>query len=1447
MERKVLACLLVIAVLLIGAFAASAQTVNVTIPNSGGATGASISIPIMVSDVSGLDIFSYNLTLTFDQTVLDATGVTVVGALTEGWGAPTLSDTDGQIVIAGAGATALTGTGALVYINFTVLGGIGSHCDLTFTEMTFNEGTPAATATGGTFAVAKLFEDWNIATTGAHRGVGVCPLSGRVYISNTTNRRINYFNAGNETGTPDGYILNTGWDAWLGPYGLDVADDGMVYVTTYGATKSIFRITPTGEVTNIKTVGENMRALTVYGGGVNTVIYTLENSGKVFKLTTDGTTWTMTTLFTIGNTENASIAVSPDGNTIYTNGYGTAIHKWDAAGNPDAAFNQSPASCIAVRLSEDGSRLFAMYNAVVGGNSSSYLGELDPATGAMIESIIVGPLGVSPTYNVVNAFDILDDRDFFWASAGQYRGKAHDASVTVPNRPPYAVAGTDQLVEIYTEVTLNGSGSVDIDLDPITYAWTQLSGPTATLSDPTAASPTFTPNATGQYVFQLVVNDGALDSPADQVTITVFEKDFSANFNVDGDRNRDLPNWGIFSVTSRYSTPEWDSTGGVGGSGALRVRDGGWGFAIERKLNATPGTNFKLTADVLVHGTDVPLYFRVSGLTVENVDVQIQTNNTNFGSIELTGITVNGTGYLQILGETAGGADTVWVDNIVFDDDATLNTYTLSGKVTLSDLPTDMSGANVLVVQAEKSAVTDTLGNYSVNGLIAGTYDVKFSKLNYKDLVQENVEMLGDVILDVTLQRNLPPVADAGVDNLSAQAATYVVLDGSGSSDPDNDSLTYKWTSADPSVIMVTSLTNPIAGFRPSEINDYKFYLVVNDGTEDSAKDSVLVSVTMEAPAPLGYEFVDKFAYVYAALGVACDPEGKIWVGCYSYGSEKNLAVWNADGTRPDWQPVMSGLVGDQTVTTAGNCYCVEVDFDGNIYFSNATEHVVMKFDYKDGTPLGGVRLAAGSPIMSVDQNGYLFVGTVTGDTVWVYDKDFNFVSKSYVTYIARDIEISPDGTVLLVGQFSGTVTRFEGTPATGYVAIDDLPGPFASSDGLGATTNISYDKYGALWVTEEHTTWPQKDFIHIYTPDLVTRETLLPNEAAPWDNPRGTTFDHTLGDSLFYQVDFGSNNPWIQRWAISGTSLPPTYYSIPEVAAVDTNGYPLLSDKKVRVKGIITVAGEFGVTGPAYIQDAMDSIGVAIYDGSKVLIDSVKIGDEVVVSGYVDFYNGLTEISPVDEFTILSSGNIVEPMLITCADLGDVVGERFQSALVKIENVHTDETTFPSNANILFSDKTGIATMRIDKDTDIPGVAVQADSFDVVGVITQFDSQSPYWGGYQIMPRSKGDIPKATGVNENADGLPRIFALFQNYPNPFNPVTTIKYDLPKDCLVEIQIFNVLGQKVRTLVSAPQQAGHQLILWNGLNDSGVSVATGTYIYKIKAADFVETKRMTLIK
>ena len=90
-------------------------------------------------------------------------------------------------------------------------------------------------------------------------------------------------------------------------------------------------------------------------------------------------------------------------------------------------------------------------------------------------------------------------------------------------------------------------------------------------------------------------------------------------------------------------------------------------------------------------------------------------------------------------------------------------------------------------------------------------------------------------------------------------------------------------------------------------------------------------------------------------------------------------------------------------------------------------------------------------------------------------------------------------------------------------------------------------------------------------------------------------------------------------------------------------------------------------------------------------------------------------------------------------------------------------------------------------------------------------------------------------------------YSLNQNYPNPFNPVTTIDYILPENGLVNITIFDMMGREANTLLNSPQTAGYKSIQWNATNNQGDAVSAGIYLYRIKVEDFIQTKKMILLK
>ena len=108
-------------------------------------------------------------------------------------------------------------------------------------------------------------------------------------------------------------------------------------------------------------------------------------------------------------------------------------------------------------------------------------------------------------------------------------------------------------------------------------------------------------------------------------------------------------------------------------------------------------------------------------------------------------------------------------------------------------------------------------------------------------------------------------------------------------------------------------------------------------------------------------------------------------------------------------------------------------------------------------------------------------------------------------------------------------------------------------------------------------------------------------------------------------------------------------------------------------------------------------------------------------------------------------------------------------------------------------------------------------------------------------------NISPFKGWRYNIELIPTVFALLQNYPNPFNPVTTLRYDLPEQSTVNIIIYDMLGRQVRTLLNQTQDAGFKSVIWDATNDYGKPVSAGVYLYKLQAGEFVQTRKMVLMK
>ena len=116
-----------------------------------------------------------------------------------------------------------------------------------------------------------------------------------------------------------------------------------------------------------------------------------------------------------------------------------------------------------------------------------------------------------------------------------------------------------------------------------------------------------------------------------------------------------------------------------------------------------------------------------------------------------------------------------------------------------------------------------------------------------------------------------------------------------------------------------------------------------------------------------------------------------------------------------------------------------------------------------------------------------------------------------------------------------------------------------------------------------------------------------------------------------------------------------------------------------------------------------------------------------------------------------------------------------------------------------------------------------------------------------QITAQAVVLIDVSVAVEEDAAEVPTEFRLYQNYPNPFNPETQILYDLPKAAHVRIEIFNILGQRIKTLVDEQKPAGAYSLIWDGRTDNSEAATSGVYIYRLKTNEFVKSRKLLLLR
>ncbi len=371
----------------------------------------------------------------------------------------------------------------------------------------------------------------------------------------------------------------------------------------------------------------------------------------------------------------------------------------------------------------------------------------------------------------------------------------------VQNNAPTSEAGPDQNVAGDSIVLLDGTGSSDIDGDPLTYAWTQLSGPAVSLSDPTAAKPSFqAPPNKSALMFELIVDDGEASSAADTVVVSVANNapvaDAGADQTVgDGDPVT-LDGTGSFDIDGDPLTFEWTQIAGTP-------------VVLDDATAESPSFTAPSIKDTLIFELEVCDDTVCSELDKTTVLVANNPPTADAGSDQLI-----------------DGGTTVWLNGAASSDpDGDPLTYTW---VQTAGTPVSLDDYNIATpsftspVPAQTLTFTLTVNDGSVNS----TPDT----------------------VNVTIKNHVP-TADAGPDQ-AVDGGTLVTLDGTASSDLDNDVLTYDWTQlSGPSVNLSDSTASKPAFTAPVPKDTLVFSLVVDDGRGGtSAPATVTITINNHVP-----------------------------------------------------------------------------------------------------------------------------------------------------------------------------------------------------------------------------------------------------------------------------------------------------------------------------------------------------------------------------------------------------------------------------------------------------------------------------------------------------------------------------------------------------------------------------------------------------------------------
>jgi hypothetical protein len=492
--------------------------------------------------------------------------------------------------------------------------------------------------------------------------------------------------------------------------------------------------------------------------------------------------------------------------------------------------------------------------------------------------------------------------------------------------------------------------------------------------------------------------------------------------------------------------------------------------------------------------------------------------------------------------------------------------------------------------------------------------------------------------------------------------------------------------------------------------------------------------------------------------------------------------------------------------------------YDQSGYFTLRSHRLTGVTEYQppqDGSFISYIR-----GIINTRTDGYYIIPLYPGDIGPTTS------SPPLISSIRRNSgEVSPNQAV----EISARITDLDGTVQEGrvYYSVDSgqrmmLPMTFSSSDTLYKATIPGINSDSAL-----------VDF-YLWAKD---------NEDLVAINPADT-----LTDNYFYLV---LNRP---------VTINDVQYS------PFGGGYSGYTNYAVTIRGIITADSSDikGYGSSSFARNYMQNgegpwSGIQINFGDPLgseLYGLLRRGDDVTMTGTIQESFGVTRINNVTAYTVNSSNNpLPEPYILTTGEIGtlgdgEVPKEKWESVLVAYQDPEITNINADGGSNfgeMYVNDGTNDTRVELEDGNNSyqngsgsPGTILveQGATFDELIGIMYYS-----FSNYKLVPRKDDDFVNYTTDVSDENTIPNVYSLEQNYPNPFNPSTTIQYSLPEAGTVNINIYNILGQNVKTIIkNSSQSAGSYKAVFNAS-----SLPSGIYFYRLEVNDFVQVKKMILMK